>query len=138
MEIYDDTYSIYDEYLDIAIPTVEYIKAITGFNLDVLGGTPSAIDTEQRVKSLTIDARNFLFRLKENEMTKNIMSYLIKYYGDWRKAFVNYAVAYIKQTFKDPDWVEVPRQIEDAIYGSLLKQQEFAGPILSEYLNYVS
>ena len=125
--------STWDYENHIAIPTLDYIKMITGYNLDVLGGTPSAIDVEQRVKGLTWQARNFLFRTKENEETKKIYTYLIAFYEEYRNDFVNYVVEYIKQTFKDPDWEETPRSIIDAILGSSLKYQKFTGTIINEY-----
>lgn len=131
--MYEDTNSTWDSTLHIAIPTLEYIKTLTGYNLETLGDT-NRLETEQRVKGLTLKARNFLYQNKENEQTKKIYTYLIAFYQEYRDAFVNYVVTYIEETFNNPEWETIPMNVINAINGSVLKYNQFTGNIVHEYM----
>lgn len=124
MAIYQDTNSIYDEVNHVAIPTLAYIQSITGYDLNTLGDSVP-LSTEQRVKGLSIEAYDELAKRIPLEIDKKVLSYLIAFDENWRKDFIKYAVTYIKQTFIEPDWVEMPRQIKNAIMGSKLKYRQF-------------
>ncbi len=129
MEIYQDTNSTYDEDLKLAIPTLEYIKSITGYNLEVLGGMPSAIDTEQRVKGLSLSAKDDLYLRIPLKIDKNVMDYLIATEKDWRRDFINYVVAYVNATFSYGEFEDMPARVYAKIQSSLINARKFTNDL---------
>jgi len=132
MEIYQDTNSIYDEDLKLAIPTLDYIKSITGYNLEVLGGTPSSIDAKQRVKGISLDAKIELHQRIPLKIDKDVMDYLIATDENWRRDFINYVVSYVSATFLYGEFEEMPSRVKNKIEGSLINARKFANDLRHE------
>lgn len=125
--------SNYDLETHTPIITLDYIKSTTGIDLTV-NGDMIVGTVEGRVKMLCLQARNYLFGFKTYE-TQRVMEYLIATDTEWRKAFEFYACMYLVQSLYDPDWDKVPKDIVNAIEGSLLKANYFTQRIIHEVEN---
>ena len=132
--MYQDTNSTWDYENHVAIPTLQYIQSITGYDLNTLGDSVP-LSTESRVKGLTIESYQELLKRIPLQIDKKVLGYLIATEKDWRNDFIKYAVIYIKQTFIEPDWEVMPRQITNAILGSNLKSRQFDYSIRNEVEN---
>jgi hypothetical protein len=123
--------SVYSKELHVAIPTLDYIKLMTG--IDVILEEGNKERAEGKVISLTAKARDFLYVDKSGE-AQMVISYLI-YTETWLDMWLNYVVKYIEATFyygDESSWEKTPRPIENAIYGSLLHTKMFVPRIAYE------
>ncbi len=123
--------STYSDELHVSIPTLDYIKLNTGFDMIIEKGNKEL--AESTVISLTSKARDFLFVDKPLE-SQRAMSYLIKNNPTWTKAWESYVLRYIEATFNYGDesaWEKVPQTIKNAIYGGILRANYFTEDILN-------
>ena len=126
--------STYDKELHVAVPTLDYIKRMTGFDILLEEGNKER--AEAKVRGFTAKARDLLFMDRSSE-AQRVISYLI-YKETWIDAWLNYVVRYIEATFYQGDesaWATVPRPILNAIYGSVLQYKKFTSNITSEVRN---
>ena len=118
--------SVYSDIYHVAIPTLEYLKAVTGFDMVVDGGWTKEV-TEAKVLSLSLRARDYLMT-NRSARYQNALSYLIKFDDTWREAWDNFVARYIECTFRYGDeasWQKTPMEIINAVEGSLLAQHRF-------------
>ena len=123
--------SNYDKTLHVAVPTLDYIKYMTG--IDVLLEEGNKERAEGKIRSLTAKARDMLF-IDRSAKVQRIYQYLI-YKETYLEAWLNYVIRYIEATFYHGDesaWVTIPKPILNAIYGSVLQYRHFTGSIISE------
>jgi hypothetical protein len=123
--------SNYSTELHVSIPTLAYIKRVTG--IDVLLEEGNKERAEGKIYSLTSKARDFLF-INKSPQTQKIFSYLI-YKKTWLEEWENYVVKYIEATFYYGDesaWTDTPKPILNAIYGSALSTREFIARTINE------
>ena len=85
--------SVYSDTYHVAIPTLEYLKAVTGFDMVVEGGWTKEV-TESKVLSLSLRARDYLMT-NRSARYQNALSYLIKFDDTWREAWDNFVAHYI-------------------------------------------
>lgn len=126
--------STYSEELHVAIPTLDYIKSMTG--IDVLLEEGEETRANGKITSLCAKARDFLMLDKSIE-AQRITSYLI-FKGTWLDAWLNYVVRYIEATFYYGDestWETTPKPILNAIMGSVLAETRFTQNIVYEVRN---
>lgn len=121
--------SVYDLITHCPIPTIKYIKDVSGLDL-VAGGFAIVGSIEARVKMLTLNAKLYLFSRKIQQ-TKKVMEYLIATQEEWRKAFEYYAVVYIFNSLLGEDMKEVDQTIQ----GSLLSAKYFKANMITEVDN---
>ncbi len=124
----------YNDQLKVAIPTIDYIKEMTGRDLVILEGNSQL--AEAKVKGLTIKAKNYLYHLKTRE-TQTVLNFKIKTDEKYRNDFLNYAIAYIESSmFSDIDFVygkdKPPFSVLQAITGSLLSIDRFTSNVVVE------
>lgn len=123
--------SKYSTELHVAVPTLDYIKRMTGIDILLEEGNKEL--AEGKIMSLTARARDMLFNGKPTT-SQRIISYLI-YKGSYLDAWLNYVVRYIEATFfvgDESSWVKMPQTVWTAIYGSQLQYNYFSGAIVHE------
>lgn len=128
--------STYIDKYHVAVPSLDLIKEMTGYDLITEGGWTKEV-TEAKVLSYTLKARDYLFRNKAASY-QIALPYMIKFKTNWNEAWTNYVIRYIESTFlygNEQDWKEVPFEISNAINGSLLKNHNFSVSVLSEIEN---
>jgi hypothetical protein len=126
---------MYDMELKVYIPSLDEIKKNTGVDLVLEEGNKER--AEGKVRNLVSKAKDFLYSGKPYE-SQNVFSYLIKFNKEYQTAFKLYAIKYIESTWvygTEETWDKVPKQILNAINGSVLHIQFFSGNILSEVRN---
>lgn len=126
--------STYSKELHVAVPTLDYIKRMTG--IDVLLEEGEETRAEGKIISLCRKARDFLM-INRSAETQRVISYLI-YKETWLEAWLNYAVSYIEATFYYGDesaWEKTPKMILNAINGSVLVNTRFTNNIIWEVRN---
>ena len=96
MDYLYDTNSTWDLNNHIAIPTLDFIKENTGLDM-VTGGHAIIGDVKNKVKQLSISAKNKLYNDK-SQRVRNALSYYIAYNELYNQYWLNYVSAYIYDT----------------------------------------
>ena len=125
--------SIYNEKLHVRVPTIEYLKETTGYDLMTEGGWTETV-TERKILAMSIRARNYLQAGKPARHQK-AFNYLIKTNDEWAEAWEQYVATYIAATFVYGDesaWEKTPRDIQLAVNGSILQAHRFPEHIYVE------
>ena len=128
--------STYNTSLHVRVPSLEYIKAVTGYDLITEGGWTEEV-TKSKVLAMSIRARNYLHAGKDTRYQK-AFNYLVKTNDDWADAWEQYVATYIAATFVYGDesaWEKTPRDIQLAVNGSILQSYRFPEHIYVEAEN---
>jgi len=124
--------STYNDTYHVAVPDLDYLKA-SGYDLITEGGWTKEV-TENKVLAYSIEALNELLR-DRTQQDKYVITYMIKFNETWREAWELYMIAYIRATFKHGEWVERPRDVDNAIKSSVLGTKRFKDTLYTEIKN---
>lgn len=118
--------STYNKELHVRVPTLDYLKAVTGYDLITEGGWTKEV-TESKVLAMSIRARNYL-QAGKNPRYQKAFNYLVATNDIWAEAWEQYVATYIAATFTYGDesaWEKTPRDILLAINGTVLQSKYF-------------
>lgn len=123
--------SVYKKEYHIAIPTLDFIKDITSFDLIQEEGTKER--AEAKLLNLTLKAKDYLFSTRPNA-TQKALSYMIFKYPEWKEAWELYVAKYIDASFYSGDelFTNPPQTLKNAIHASILNVYQFTQGVYNE------